>query len=237
METAGLAMLLPVFLAGLVTGAVLAALAARRARSKRRRREALRLSSLSHDLRTPLSSITAYTEILQDDDEPGSRHRFLEIIHDEAERMLKMIEERLQPGKTSSIAVKPVGHVGPAPPSARGMVLVVDDDRFIAEATQAVLKREGFEALAAGGGEEALLEVRKRRPDLILMDLTMPVMGGDEALRLLRADPQTRGIPVIITTGSSGAPAPEGAAAVLTKPIPRDLLLATVGRVLAGATG
>jgi len=226
-------------LLGVLAGGSVAATAAwvifRRARS----RLAARLSSLSHDLRTPLASITAYSEILRDDDDPGARARFAGIIHQEAERMLHMIQERLaghhpERGENQERARDAGGD------EARGgapalTVLVVDDDRFIREATRAMLAREGYEALGAEGGEEALLRARRHRPDLILMDLSMPVMGGGEALRRLRSDPATSDIPVIITTGAAGEPAPEGAAAMLVKPIAREALLAAVGRALEGA--
>ena len=230
---------LSVFLAGLVLGAVLMALVALGFGLRARRREARRLSALAHDLRAPLASITAYTEILQDDDEPETRARFLEIIHDEAARMLSAIATRLVAGAHSRAPVTsqklpdPTRAGRAATPPGR-TVLVVDDDRYIVEATRTLLAREGFEAHGAGGGEEALHHARREHPDVILMDLTMPAMGGDEALRKLRSDPATRDIPVIITTGAADAPAPEGAAAVLTKPISRSDLLATVGRVLNG---
>jgi len=217
---------------GALAGAGVAATVAWVIFRRARRRLAARLSSISHDLRTPLASITAYSEILQDDDDPGARARFAGIIHQEAERMLDMIQERLDGHHPERVnAQERAQQAGGAARS----VLVVDDDRFIMEATRAMLAREGYEALGAEGGEEALLRARRDRPDLILMDLTMPVMGGGEALRRLRSDPATSDIPVIITTGAAGEPAPEGAAAMLIKPIAREALLEAVGRALEGA--
>ena len=118
----------------------------------------------------------------------------------------------------------------------RATVLVVDDDRFIVESTRRLLADEGFRAIGAVGGDEALKRARERRPDLILMDLIMPAMRGDEALRRLRSDPVTRDIPVIITTGDADHPAPAGATAVLTKPISRAALLEAVARAIPGET-
>ncbi len=220
---------LSAFFAGLALGVAATALVAVGLGARARRREARRRSSLAHDLRTPLASIMAYTEILQDDDEPEARSRFLQIIHDEAGRMLRALEG----GLGSSGGLRKREPAGPPGPPGR-TVLIVDDDRYVVEATRRLLAREGFDAHGAGGGEEALRRARQQHPDLILMDLTMPAMGGDEALRRLRSDPVTRDIPVIITTGAADARAPEGAAAVLTKPISRSALLATVGRVLSG---
>ncbi len=110
-------------LLGVPAGGSVAATAAwvifRRARS----RLAARLSSLSHDLRTPLASFTAYSEILQDDDGPGARARFAGIIHQEAERMLRMIQERLaghHPERGGKPGARPPGGWRPGPHGSGG---------------------------------------------------------------------------------------------------------------------
>src|SRR5262245_1825724 len=113
-------------------------------------------------------------------------------------------------------------------------VLVVEDDKYLAEATRVMLAREGYHALAVLGGEEAIASALADRPDLILMDLFMPSMSGGEALRELRSDPRTRDIPVILTTGDADAPRPDGARAVLLKPVSRARLLAAVRAALDG---
>lgn len=224
-----------IFLAGAGLGAGAGALAAWMSSQRsgaRDRRE--RLGRLAHDLRTPLSSITAYAEILQDDvSDPRERARFLEIISQEARRIDDLIGVRLDGAAGRNVAPAPA-----AVAASRGRrVLVVDDDRFLREATRTLLAREGYDALGAGGGQEALRQARERRPDLILMDLRMPGMSGDEALRRLRSDPVTRGIPVIVTTAEPGVPAPEGAAGMLTKPISREALLAAIESGARGGTG
>ena len=113
-------------------------------------------------------------------------------------------------------------------------MLVVEDDRYLAEATRVLLAREGYHALSVLGGEEAIERAREDRPDLILMDLFMPSMSGSEALRELRSDPRTRDIPVILTTGDADAPRPDGVCAVLLKPVSRARLLAAVRGALDG---
>ncbi|MBI3449079.1 MAG: response regulator [Acidobacteria bacterium] len=84
--------------------------------------------------------------------------------------------------------------------SPRGKVLVVDDDRYVAEAVAGLLSREGLDVSIAGGGEEALLAAREDRPDLIVLDLKMPGVDGVQVIRRLRAHPETRERPVILMT-------------------------------------
>ena len=229
------------FLAGIATGAVATAVAARIINHRRSGRRNLSLSQLAHDLRTPLSSITAYAEILNDEDaiDPAERSRFAGIILDEAVRMEAMIDGRLgvcHPGNERGPrdAEAPSPGVVPAGPGSR-TILVVDDDRFLVEATRTMLTREGFVALGASGGMEALTQARARRPDLILMDMGMPGMSGEETLGRLRGDMATREIPVIITTGDDDLTAIEGAAAILTKPVTRDRLIAAIEAVAGSA--
>jgi CheY-like chemotaxis protein len=199
---------------------------------------------LAHELRTPLTTITAFTEILQDDPTEAQRH--LGIIHEAADKLDGIIGARLgdRAGRT---APAPVGAVAGASMALRARpvssalggrrVLVVDDDRYILEATRTFLLQAGFDARCAAGGEEALLRARTDRPDLILMDLMMPGLAGDEALRRLRSDPATRDIPVIITSGDHAASGLEGAAAILTKPISRETLLDAVVKAMPGGPG
>jgi len=226
----------PMFLAGLGLGAVAAALVAWWVTRSSGKRRSEYLSALSHDLRAPISSITAYAEILQDGDgaDPGQRRRFLEIIHAEARRLDELIGRRLDGRAPTGGPPSPVPAVARASSPGRGhTILVVDDDEFINEATRTMLSREGFRAVGAAGGPEALLQARAQRPDLILMDRTMPEMSGDEALRRLRADPATRQIPVIITSGAGAGLTEAGAAAVLTKPISRETLVSAIMAALA----
>ncbi|HZE89798.1 MAG TPA: response regulator, partial [Verrucomicrobiae bacterium] len=82
----------------------------------------------------------------------------------------------------------------------RGRVLVVDDDRYVAEAVAGLLSKEGLDVSIAGGGEEALLAAREDRPDLIVLDLKMPGVDGVQVIRRLRAHPETRERPVILMT-------------------------------------
>jgi CheY-like chemotaxis protein len=82
-------------------------------------------------------------------------------------------------------------------------ILLAEDDRFLRRACATALARRGYEVVIAEDGKEALAAARSKCPDLLLLDLLMPKMTGLEVLRLLRADPSTRDIPVIILSNSS----------------------------------
>jgi CheY-like chemotaxis protein len=81
-------------------------------------------------------------------------------------------------------------------------VLVVDDDADIRETLAETLALEGYEAESAPNGLEALRRADAHRPDLILLDLMMPVMNGWEFLRARRTDPRVAGVPVVVFSAS-----------------------------------
>lgn len=86
-------------------------------------------------------------------------------------------------------------------------ILIVDDVRLFADVVGSALNRAGYTVDVVGNGRDALDYVRSRRPSLVVLDIAMPVMGGLEALRLLRCDndPVVAGTPVLVVTASSGA--------------------------------
>ena len=102
-------------------------------------------------------------------------------------------------------------------------ILIVDDNSDLRKLFALVLKNSDYDTTEAATALEALKQARATRPDLILMDLSMPDVTGDEAMVWLKADPLTRNIPVIVTTaflsGSLvGRAIAVGAAEVLYKP-------------------
>ena len=103
-------------------------------------------------------------------------------------------------------------------------ILVVEDIDAARELLALWISRLGYEAFEAGDGIEALKQAAVVHPDLILMDLSMPRMGGLEATTHLKGDPGTRDIPVIVVTAHSHATPKNsaleaGALEVLLKPI------------------
>jgi two-component system cell cycle response regulator DivK len=114
--------------------------------------------------------------------------------------------------------------------SEKPCVLLVDDYPDAREMYSEYLQYSGFDVLEAGNGIEALQQAIDREPDIILMDLSLPVMDGWEATRRLKADPRTARIPVVALTGHALAGISEGARragcdAFVTKPcLPEDLV-------------
>jgi CheY-like chemotaxis protein len=116
-------------------------------------------------------------------------------------------------------------------------VLVVDDETAIADALQDILSMEGYEVVTALNGHEGLRLLNELKPDLVLLDLMMPVMDGRELLRRVQADPQLRGIPVVVmSAGRITEEERRTARAILAKPFALDALLRTVAQ-LAGQPG
>jgi len=84
-------------------------------------------------------------------------------------------------------------------------ILYVEDNEVNRDMLSRRLRLEGFEVLLAGDGQQGVSMAKDEKPDLILMDLSLPVLDGWEATRLLKADPETRGIPVIALTAHAMA--------------------------------
>lgn len=82
-------------------------------------------------------------------------------------------------------------------------VLVVDDEVDIVNLLVDDLSEDGFEVISADNGATALEQVYREQPDIILLDLMMPVLTGYEVLRELRSDPTTQNLPVIVLTAMS----------------------------------
>lgn len=126
-------------------------------------------------------------------------------------------------------------------------ILIVDDEPDIVSYLEMILQDNGFETDTAVNGKEALEKVRKSRPDLVTLDISMPEASGTRFYRDLRTDPESKSIPVFIVTAVTGlggdetayerfisnrrlVPPPEG---FFHKPIDRDAFVAAVKEVLA----
>jgi len=115
----------------------------------------------------------------------------------------------------------------------RKKILLVDDSRTSLFMEQMILQQGPYRLITANDGKEGVERALAERPDLIVMDVVMPRMNGFEALRALRAQPETRETPVIlVTTRGEPANVEEGYAAgcseYVTKPIDAEELLAKV---------
>ncbi|HET7228775.1 MAG TPA: response regulator [Longimicrobium sp.] len=116
-------------------------------------------------------------------------------------------------------------------------ILLVEDNADNQEIYRTILAHYGYRVLQAFDGGSGVEMARSHRPDLVLMDLTMPVIDGVEATRMLKADPETAVIPVVALTACTqpedfAAAQAAGCAAFLTKPVTPGHVAAEVRRIL-----
>ena len=119
----------------------------------------------------------------------------------------------------------------------KARLLLVEDNEVNAYLAKFLLEQAGYAVEVAISGEQALRAARERRPDLVLMDIRLPVMDGYEATRQLRADPQLADVPVVAL--SAHALPPEKAQALacgciahIDKPIDVEHFVDQVGSLL-----
>ena len=113
--------------------------------------------------------------------------------------------------------------------TAAARLLVVDDDLPTRMVLRSLMARQGYEVQEAGNGHEALEQVRRSRPDLVLMDVMMPELDGYAACAQLRRDDGDDSLPIIMLTGADEIESIElafnaGATDFITKPINWALL-------------
>ena len=127
---------------------------------------------------------------------------------------------------------------------AKKRILIIDDNRALVLAAERVLQKNGFDVLTASDGLKGLEKARAEKPDLILLDINMPVMDGYEVCHKLKSDPDMARIPVIILSAKGEIDEKKTASAVglkevytaydlgannfLTKPVAADDLLDAV---------
>ena len=81
-------------------------------------------------------------------------------------------------------------------------ILIVDDNEFMMEVMTFILMNKGYEVMALDNGENVLNSVSTNRPDLVILDITMPGMDGREVCKLLKLNPSTRQLPVIMCSAN-----------------------------------
>jgi CheY-like chemotaxis protein len=117
-------------------------------------------------------------------------------------------------------------------------VLVVDDEFGIVDVLETILIDEGYRVLTACNGKQGLVRLSAEKPDVILLDFMMPILGGAEMLRAMAAEPAYQRVPVIMISSLGEdviAEKCKGYAAFLHKPFRAAAVLSTVSRVLGRA--
>ncbi len=116
-------------------------------------------------------------------------------------------------------------------------ILSIDDSKMVHMVVAKALRNHDVTHLTAMNGEEGLALAAQEKPDLILLDITMPVMTGLEALAKLKENPATAAIPVVMLTAEGGAETQGqafdlGVSKYLTKPFTEDVLVGCVGGII-----
>ncbi len=124
----------------------------------------------------------------------------------------------------------------PTPP-VQPRVLVADDDPTIRLLCATTLSPYGYEVIEAADGQEAIELARAVAPDVVLLDLSMPILDGFGVLAVLRADDRTRELPLVVLTGETGPHIIErvheiGVAGLFTKPFDPGVVAAFVRGVI-----
>jgi two-component system cell cycle response regulator DivK len=125
------------------------------------------------------------------------------------------------------------------------VVLLIDDSKFLRRANELSLAKAGYEIITASDGEEGLRVARERKPDIIVLDMLLPKLGGAQLLPLLKQDARTAKIPVIVLSSLSQKNEAKlianGAAAYLEKSGLRldqssNELANTIGKILSSVS-
>lgn len=117
-------------------------------------------------------------------------------------------------------------------------ILIVDDEPDIIRTTALALRLEGFQIIAAVNGQEALEKARRDGPDIIILDVVLPKISGDDVVNILRRDERCRDIPIIIISALTQKCDEElinktGAEFYMKKPFDLDQLSGKIKELLA----
>lgn len=121
--------------------------------------------------------------------------------------------------------------------SRKKKILIIEDEPDIAASLAARLELEGFRIDITNNGQEGVHSARSGKPDLILLDIMMPLLNGYDVLNLLKTDPSTKAIPIIVLTALPHVEDAEkafqaGASDFLNKPYTNERLVQKVRKIL-----
>lgn len=120
-------------------------------------------------------------------------------------------------------------------------VLVIEDDFTVADNVQALLKVKGYQVAFAADGQTGVELARKEQPDVVLLDILLPKLGGFDVCRILKSDPKTKPIKIIMLTGLGRMGDVEtafsaGANDYLIKPFENERLVKKIEKLLSSPT-
>lgn len=166
--------------------------------------ESARLAAFRHDAAQPIGIIRLATETVLAWADVGNfdidriREKLI-AIRKQAERLEELIERCDEPGpKTGSIG-NDKSEKSPVEGAVAPQVLIVDDEHLAAEALAEYLESKGYRTSTCANGVEALDFLSRKHCDVVITDVRMPAMGGDELIRRIR--PSWPTLPIIVTTG------------------------------------
>jgi len=119
-----------------------------------------------------------------------------------------------------------------------GRILIIDDEPILRHSTRLLLEPFGHEVLEGSNGLSGVHLAQEQHPDVIVLDLMMPMMNGHEVLQILSDDPDTSEIPVVILTAVTSPEVhrvciDEGAVQVFTKPFDPEAFAESLGELIA----
>ncbi|MBI5624881.1 MAG: response regulator [Elusimicrobia bacterium] len=117
-------------------------------------------------------------------------------------------------------------------------VVIAEDEFSVSENIKALMSARGYKVFTAADGVEAVELCRKEHPEVLLLDILMPRMGGFDVCRILKSDPATKGIKIVMITaldrmGDIETAFQHGASDYLTKPFDQEKLYKKLDKVLA----
>ena len=200
------------------------------------------LSQMSHEIRTPINSILGFNNLILENTKEIKTSEYAGKIKGAGENLLAFFNNLLSViaqnnGEDvdleklfdySSLIDKEIEEVL-VPVMPKASVLVVDDNAMNVDLLLRILKKTEMTADTAGDGQKALMKLRKRRYDLVIMDYMMPIMDGVETLSIMREERLSPGAPVVMLTagglrGDESRFKELGFDAYLTKPVVANTL-------------
>jgi CheY-like chemotaxis protein len=141
------------------------------------------------------------------------------------------VQSSVESGTTFTVRLPKVALVARSPDEGARRVMVVDDDDGIRESLCEAFQESGYLVRAAADGQEALRQLRdgSPHPDVVVLDIVMPILEGDRVYQAMQADPALTHIPVIVST-SNPSRAPSGVI-VLPKPVRLERLMEMVADI------